>query len=91
MGTIAARKAAEILKNAQRVLAIELFAAGQATGLIGEEKLAPATRAAFDVLRKEVPLIERDVVMYEWMAKCERIVIDGRLIPAIEAVTGELN
>jgi len=91
MGTIAARKAAEILKNAQRVLAIELFAAGQATGLIGEEKLAPATRAAFDVLRQEVPLIERDVVMYEWMAKCERIVIDGRLIPAVEAVTGELN
>ena len=91
MGTIAARKAAEILKNVQRVLAIELFAAGQATGLIGEEKLAPATRAAFDVLRKEVPLIERDVVMYEWMAKCERIVIDGRLIPAVEAVTGELN
>ena len=91
MGTIAARKAAEILKNAQRVLAIELFAAGQATGLIGEEKLAPATRAAFDVLRKEVPLIERDVVMYEWMAKCERIVIDGRLIPAVEAITGELN
>ncbi len=91
MGTIAARKAAEILKNVQRVLAIELFAAGQATGLIGEEKLAPATRAAFDVLRKEVPLIERDVVMYEWMAKCERIVIDGRLIPAVEAITGELN
>ena len=91
MGTIAARKAAEILKNAQRVLAIELFAAGQATGLIGEEKLAPATRAAFDVLRQEVPLIERDVVMYEWMAKCERIVIDGRLIPAVEAITGELN
>ena len=91
MGTIAARKAAEILKNAQRVLAIELFAAGQATGLIGEEKLAPATRAAFDVLRSEVPPIERDVVMYELMAKCERIVIEERLIPAVEAVTGELN
>ncbi len=91
MGTIAARKAAEILKNAQRVLAIELFAAGQATGLIGEEKLAPATRAAFDVLRKEVPLIERDVVMYEWMAICEPMVIEGRLIPAVEAITGELN
>lgn len=91
MGTIAARKAAEILKNTQRVLAIELFAAGQATGLIGEEKLAPATHAAFDVLRAEVPPIERDVVMYEWMAKCEQIVIDGRLIPAVEAITGALN
>ena len=91
MGTIAARKAVVILKNAQRVLAIELFAAGQAAGMIGREKLAPATRAAYDLLRKEVPQIERDVVMYEQMAKCESIVIDGRLIPAVEAITGELN
>jgi histidine ammonia-lyase len=91
MGTIAARKAVEILKNAQRVLAIELFAAGQAAGLIGEDKLAPATRAAFDTLRAEVPQIERDVVMYELMAKCEKIVMEARLIPAVEAITGELN
>ena len=91
MGTISARKAVEILKNAQRVLAIELFAAGQAVGMIGDDKLAPATRAAFDTLRAEVPQIERDVVMYECMATCERIVIDGRLIPAVEAIIGELN
>ena len=91
MGTIAARKATEILKNVQRVLAIELFAAGQAAGLMGADKLAPATRAAFDVLRREVPPIERDVVMYEQMEKCERIVRQGELIPAVEAVTGELN
>lgn len=91
MGTIAARKSAEILKNAQRVLAIELFAAGQAAGMMGAEKLAPATHAAFDVLRAEVPHIERDVVMYEQMEKCERIVREGRLIPAVEAVTGELH
>ena len=91
MGTIAARKAVEILKNAQRVLAIELFAAGQAAGMIGENKLAPATRAAFDTLRAEVPPIEQDVVMYELMAKCEKIVMEARLIPAVEAITGELN
>ncbi len=91
MGTIAARKAAEILKNAQRVLAIELFAAGQAAGMMGAEKLAPATRAAFDVLRRAVPPIERDVVMYERMESCERIVREGTLIPAVEAVSGALN
>lgn len=91
MGTIAARKAVEILKNAQRVLAIELFAAGQAVGMIGEGKLSPATRAAYDLLRREVPQLERDVLMYELMAKCERIVIDGSLIPVVEAITGELN
>ena len=91
MGTIAARKAVEILKNAQRVLAIELFAAGQAAGLIGDTKLAPATRAVYDVLRAEVPQVERDILMYEQMQKCERIVIENRLISAVEAITGELN
>lgn len=91
MGTIAARKAVEILKNVQRVLAIELFAAGQAAGLIGDTKLAPATRAAYDVLRAEVPQVERDILMYEQMQKCERIVIENRLISAVEAITGELN
>ena len=77
MGTIAARKAAEILQNVRRVLAIELFAAGQALSMLGPEKLAPATRAAYDALRVEVPFIERDVVMYEQIAKCERLVAEG--------------
>ena len=79
------------ISDAQRVLAIELFAAGQATGLIGQEKLAPATHAAYDVLRAEVPLVERDILMYEQMQKCERIVIENRLITAVETITGELN
>ncbi|HRX58653.1 MAG TPA: histidine ammonia-lyase [Eubacteriales bacterium] len=91
MGTIAARKAASILGNASRVLAIELFAAGQAISLAGEDKLAPATKEAFGVLRREVPFIEHDTVMHEQMAKCERIVKSGKLISAAEAVCGELN
>lgn len=91
MGTIAARKATEILKNTQRVLAIELFAAGQAVSMTGEEKLAPATRAAQGVLRSVVPMIEHDAVMYEMMEQCERIIREGRLVPAVEAVCGALN
>ncbi|MEN6593360.1 MAG: histidine ammonia-lyase [Clostridiaceae bacterium] len=91
MGTIAARKAAEILHNAERVLAIELFAAGQALSMIGEKRLAPATRAVYDALRNEVPYIEHDVVMYEQIAKCERIVCSGKVVAAAESVCGTLN
>ena len=36
-------------------------------------------------------MVEQDILMYEQMAKCERIVIENRLIPAVEAITGELN
>ena len=91
MGTIAARKAAEILQNVRRVLAIELFAAGQALTMLGPEKLAPATRALYDALRKEVPFIERDVVMYEQIGKCEKLVAEGAVLAAAEAVCGPLN
>ena len=55
------------------------------------DKLAPATRAAYDVLRTAVPPIERDTVMYEQMERCEAIVRSGALISAVEAITGELN
>ena len=56
-----------------------------------EDKLSPATHAAYAVLRQEVPMVEQDILMYEQMNKCERIVIENRLIPAVEAITGELN
>ncbi len=91
MGTIAARKAAEILHNAERVLAIELFAAGQALSMLGAERLAPATRAVYDVLRKEVPFVEHDVVMYEQIVKCERLVRSQEVVAAAESVCGALN
>ena len=44
MGTTAARKAGMILDNAEKVIAIELFAAFQALHMRGEDKLAPATK-----------------------------------------------
>ena len=59
--------------------------------MMGADKLAPATRAAYDVLRRAVPPIERDVVMYEQMEKCERIVREGTLIPAVEAVAAPVE
>lgn len=91
MGTIAARKAAEILHNTERVLAIELFASGQALSMLGAERLAPATRAVYDVLRHEVPFIEHDVVMYEQIVKCERLVRSQEVVAAAESVCGALN
>ena len=91
MGTIAARKAAEILKNTRRVLAIELFAAGQAVSLRGQEHLAPATRAALETLREQVPQICEDVLMQTPIEQSERLVESGALLAAAEAVCGALN
>ena len=64
MGTTAARKAGMILDNAEKVIAIELFAAFQALYLRGSEKLAPATKAVWDEIAGAVEPVKKDVVMY---------------------------
>ena len=65
MGTIAARKAAEILFNAKRVVGIELIAACQAIDLgDGTKKLGTGTQAAYDIIRKVIPKLEEDRELY---------------------------
>src|SRR5665648_503747 len=81
MGTTSARTAALILDNAQKVLGIELFAASQASWLRGDAKreeatkrLAPATKAAYDFIRKTVKPIENDIVMHYELIKFDAMI-----------------
>lgn len=91
MGTTAARKAGMILDNAEKVIAIELFAAFQALHMRGEDKLAPATKAVWDEMRRVVEPIEDDVVMYPRLNAVERLVREGDIVRAAQSVCGELN
>ncbi len=90
MGTTAARKARMILDNAQKVIGIELFTAGQAIWLRDEEKPAPALKKVYALLRTEVDPVDEDIVMYEQMEKCDKMVKSGKLITAAESVCGTL-
>ncbi|HWQ59336.1 MAG TPA: histidine ammonia-lyase [Clostridia bacterium] len=83
MGTTAAKKAASILDNARKVLAIELAAACQALYLRGGEGLAPATRAVYDEVRKAVPPVEEDVIMYPYLNAAEALVKSGEVNAAV--------
>jgi histidine ammonia-lyase len=60
MGTIGSRHAYQIIQNARRVLAIELFCAMQAAEYRGVEQMASATRAMFDKARGIAPSIVKD-------------------------------
>jgi histidine ammonia-lyase len=72
MGTIAARKAAMIVENAQRVAAMELTAACQALDLraiqLGipsiEPLLSPRSAPAYRLVRSAVKRLDKDRVMY---------------------------
>lgn len=89
MGTIAARKAAEIVNNSRRVVATEIMAACQALEFRKEEhkKLGKGTQIAYDTFRKYVDFIEndKDIEIYDELEKATAIIKDGTLLKAVES------
>jgi len=63
MGTIAARKARQVLKHSINVVAMEIFTACQALDFEGKEKLSPQLKAVYNKVREVVPFIEEDEIM----------------------------
>ena len=63
MGSIAARKAMEILRNTEHIVAIELLCAVQGVDFRGPNKLGKGTRAAYSLIRKKVPMLMEDRVL----------------------------
>lgn len=84
MGTISARKAASILKNAQHVIAMELFTAAQAIGFRGAKKLAQPTKSLYEAIRSFVPFIEEDTIMYPYIHQLYAFVSDGKVVEWIQ-------
>ncbi|MBQ9950748.1 MAG: histidine ammonia-lyase [Clostridia bacterium] len=84
MGTIAARKAKEILENLRRVIGMELMCACQAIDLQGgADKLGKGTQAAYDAVRRVCDMLEEDRPLYEDINRCESLLRDGILLSAV--------
>jgi histidine ammonia-lyase len=90
MGTIAARKAKEILYNTTRVLAIELMASVQAIDFSGAEKLGKGTKIAYEEVRNVVERLFDDRVMYLDIEKCISLIEDNTVLDAVENGLGKL-
>lgn len=90
MGTIAARKALEILKNTRIVIAIELMTAAQGLEFGNPEKLGKGTKAAYKVIRAQIPRLKEDRVMYPDIEKCIEMVKDNSILTAVEEAIGPL-
>jgi histidine ammonia-lyase len=91
MGTIAARKARDILTNTIHVLAVELLAAAQGINFQDPAKLGKGTAAAFEVVRAAVPQWIEDREMYKDLRLAEVIVRDQSVVKAVEAAIGEIK
>lgn len=73
MGTIAARKAREILGNVRSVLSIEIMTACQAIDIRANndstKTLSTRTKPAFQFIRKIVPFFKKDTIYYPYINK----------------------
>lgn len=91
MGTIAARKAKDIMENVRRVLAMEIMCACQGIDLRGNKGLGKGTAPVYDAVRECVPVLTEDRPLYEDINKCEELVIDNTIIDVCEKTAGNIE
>ena len=92
MGTIASRKAREIIKNVQNVVAIEIMNSVQGIDL--REKytiLGKGTSEAYNFIRKHVLFYEKDRVIHKDMIKITELIKSTEILKVVESVVGRLD
>ena len=90
MGTIASRKAKEIMENARKVISMEILAACQGIDLRKVEKLGKGSKVAYDIVRENVSYYDKDRVMYLDINKVEEIVMGNSIVDKVEKTIGNL-
>lgn len=93
MGSISALKAWQVLHNVRTVIAIEMMVAAQG---IEFSRIHPSTRtmmkagkgieAAYRSLRKHIPRLDRDRVLYDDIQRALMLVHDGTILAAVRRV-----
>jgi len=91
MGTIAARKAKEIMGNVRRVLAMELMCSCQAIDLRVDKGMGIGTKPVYEAIRKVCPHLDADRPLYEDINRCEELIIENVLVEQVEAAAGKIE
>lgn len=91
MGTIAARKANEILGNVRKVVAMEILTACQGIDLRDIKRLGKGTNEAHTLVREIVDFYDKDRVMYIDIEKVEELIKTNRVVEKVEENVGKLK
>jgi histidine ammonia-lyase len=91
MGTIAARKGREVVRNTEDVISIELLCAAQALDLFTNLKPGEGTLAAYRVIREAVPHLDSDRVLSTDIAAVKGLMRTGKILAAVENRVGALR
>ena len=86
MGTIGSNKAAKIIDNVEKVIAIEYMAAAQALEFRRPLKSSKAVEKAVEVLREKVPFLIKDEYLKPLMESAINIISSGRLVKEVEKI-----
>jgi histidine ammonia-lyase len=86
MGSIAARKTREILRNVELIVAIELLCAAQGIDHRGARRTGRGTKAAHSLIRKNVPILKEDRVLSKDIEAIVELILSGDIIDSVERV-----
>ena len=89
-GTIAARKAREIIRNTEAVIAIQLLAACQAYEFRKPIKPSPVFQAVYKLVRSVSPAITEDRAFYKDIEQVVPLVKQYRVLAEAEKIIGKL-
>jgi len=90
-GTIAARKAREIIRNTEAVLAIQLLAVCQAYEFRRPIKPSPVFQTVYKLVRSVSPAITEDRAFYEDIEKVVPLIRTYKVLTATERTIGKLK
>jgi len=90
MGAHAARKALEVVENAEIVIGIELLAGCQAIDFRAKLQPGAGTNPAFHIIREHIPTLHKDRLLKNDIEQIRDLVITGQIIQSVEAVIGPL-
>ncbi len=82
MGLVAARKARDIKERLEYILAVELMGVCEAMEERDREKMAPATRAVYELVRSQVPAYNEDRIMHGNIELIQKIIHEGKVMLA---------
>ncbi|MFW9966884.1 MAG: histidine ammonia-lyase [Candidatus Thorarchaeota archaeon] len=90
MGTISARKAAQILDNVKNVIAIEYMCAAQGLSLLLPLQPSEPLKLAYEEIRDDVPRLVDDRPLHSDIAKIREKIESERIVGGVEKITGSL-
>jgi len=91
MGTIAARKGRDIVRNVEHILAMELLCATQGLEFLLPLRPGIGVQEAYCVVREKVPAIKGDRRFSADIKKIQHLIESGELLSRVEKVVGPLK